>query len=112
MQTTNYQCISTLFEEQAAKTPELSAVEFNGVSLSYAELNQRANQLARFLLSKNIQPETPIGLSLERSLEMVVGILGILKARAAYLPLDPAYPAGNLPAATSPPARIAAAGRA
>lgn len=96
MNPTNYLCLSKLFEEQVARTPSINAVEFNGESLTYLELNQRANQLARRLLAKGVTLETPVGLCIERSIEMIVGLLAILKARAAYLPLDPAYPEGKL----------------
>ena len=88
--------ISKSFEEQVRRTPSLAAVEFKTDSLTYHELNQRANQLARFLLSKGVRPEMPIGLCLDRSLDMIVGVLGILKAGAAYVPLDPAYSEGRL----------------
>lgn len=96
MKPENLRCLSELFEEQVERTPLLNAVIYDNKSLTYQELNQRANQLAYFLIKKGVQPETPVGISLERSLEMIVGILGILKAQAAYLPLDPAYPKNNL----------------
>jgi len=90
-------CFHHLFEKQAGKTPEAVAVLFENRQLSYRELNRRANQLAHYL-SKNfgVGPDTLVGICLERSLEMVVGLLGILKAGAAYVPLDPAYPAERL----------------
>ncbi|WP_350307859.1 AMP-binding protein, partial [Photorhabdus viridis] len=65
-------------------------------SLSYGELNRRANRLAHHLLALGVQPDDRVAICVERSLEMVVGLLGILKAGAAYLPLDPAYPAERL----------------
>jgi amino acid adenylation domain-containing protein len=88
--------ISKRFEEQVRLTPSLSAVEFKTDSLTYHELNQRANQLARFLLSRGVGTEMPIGLCLDRSFEMILGIFGILKAGAAYVPLDPTYSESRL----------------
>jgi amino acid adenylation domain-containing protein len=85
-----------LFEEQAAETPEAAALVFEDRSLTYSELNARANQLARYLRRQGVGAETRVGLCLERSLEMVVGLLAILKAGAAYLPLDPSYPRERL----------------
>ena len=85
-----------LFESQAALTPEASAVVFEDQSLTYAELNARANCLAHYLRAKGVESEVLVGLCVERSLEMVVGVLGILKAGGAYLPLDPDYPQSRL----------------
>ncbi|HEY0602196.1 MAG TPA: amino acid adenylation domain-containing protein, partial [Herpetosiphonaceae bacterium] len=82
-----------LFEEQAARTPDAIAVVFEDRRLSYRELNTRANQLARYLQRLGVQPESHVAICLDRSIEMVVGLLGILKAGAAYLPFDPNYPA-------------------
>jgi amino acid adenylation domain-containing protein len=83
--------VQDLFEEQAARTPDAIAVMAGGRSLSYRELDRRANQLAHQLRELGVGTETVVGLCLERSLEMVVGILGILKAGGAYLPLDSEY---------------------
>ncbi|WP_145956931.1 non-ribosomal peptide synthetase, partial [Xenorhabdus miraniensis] len=88
--------IHGLFEQQAECTPDATAVVFEGQSLSYRELNRRANQLAHHLLALGVQPDDRVAICTERSLEMVIGLLGILKAGAAYLPLDPAYPAERL----------------
>ena len=85
-------CVHQLLEAQARRTPEAVAVEFGESSLDYAELNLRANQLARLLQQQGVTRESLVGVCLERSLEMVVALLGILKAGAAYVPLDPAYP--------------------
>ena len=85
-----------LFEAQVEKTPDAVAVVFEDQRLSYRELNQRANQLAHMLISRGVGPEEVVGICLERSLEMVVGLLGVLKAGAAYLPLDPDYPKERL----------------
>ena len=85
-----------LFEEQAAKTPSALAVEFAGEQLTYAELNERANQLARHLRSLRVGPESLVGICIERSNEMVIGLLAILKAGGAFVPLDPAYPPQRL----------------
>jgi amino acid adenylation domain-containing protein len=85
-----------LFEAQVERTPEAVAVVYEGRSLTYAELNGRANQLARHLSDKGIGPDQLVGICVERSLAMVVGLLGILKAGGAYVPLDPRYPTGRL----------------
>lgn len=85
-----------LFEMQAARTPDLVAVTCEGSSLSYDELNRRANQLANYLIAMGVGPEVPVGVFLERSLEMVIAIYGIVKAGGAYVPLDPEYPADRI----------------
>ncbi|MDZ8228016.1 amino acid adenylation domain-containing protein, partial [Nostoc sp. ChiVER01] len=90
------QCIHQLFEAQVERTPDAVAVVFADQNLTYAQLNQRANQLAHYLQKLDVKPEMPIGICVEPSLEMIVGLLGILKAGAAYLPLDPAYPQQRL----------------
>ena len=90
------QCLHRLFEEQAARTPEATAVTFEGERLSYAELDARADLLARHLRRLGVGPESRVGIMQERSAEMVVSILGVLKAGGAYVPLDPAYPAERL----------------
>lgn len=89
-------CIHHLFEAQVEKTPEATAVQFDNQQLTYQELNQQANQLAKHLQGLGVGPETIVGICVERSLEMVVGLLGILKAGGAYLPLDPNYPLERL----------------
>jgi len=81
-----------LFEEQVEKTPNAVAVEFENQKLTYKELNHRANQLAHYLQKQGVKPEVLVGICVERSLEMVVGLLGIMKAGGAYLPIDSAYP--------------------
>jgi amino acid adenylation domain-containing protein len=88
--------IHELFEAQAARTPEAMAVEYEGRQLNYRELNARANQVAHYLARHGVGPEVVVGICVERSLEMVVGVLGILKAGGAYVPLDPDYPAARL----------------
>jgi amino acid adenylation domain-containing protein len=90
------QCIHQLFEAQVECTPEAIAVVFAQEQLTYGELNRRANQLAHYLRARGVGPEVRVGLCLERSLEMVIGLLGILKAGGAYVPLDPAYPPERL----------------
>jgi amino acid adenylation domain-containing protein/FkbM family methyltransferase len=85
-------CAHELFEAQAMLTPEAVAIVYEGQELSYGELNRRANQLAHHLMRWGVGPETVIGLYLERSPEMMIGLLGILKAGGAYLPLNPRYP--------------------
>jgi amino acid adenylation domain-containing protein len=85
-------CIHELFEATVERTPEAVAVVFEGEQLTYRELNARANQLAHYLQERGVGPEVLVGICVERSLEMIVGLLGILKAGGAYVPLDPAYP--------------------
>ena len=85
-----------LFEEQVERTPQAVAVSFEQEQLTYAELNARANRLAHYLRAQGVGPEAPVALCLERSVEMVVAILGVLKAGGAYIPLDPANPAERL----------------
>jgi amino acid adenylation domain-containing protein len=85
-------CIHQLVEAQVALAPDAIAVVFEDQSLTYRELDQRANQLARYLQAQGVGAEVLVGICVERSLEMVIGVLGILKAGGAYLPLDPAYP--------------------
>jgi amino acid adenylation domain-containing protein len=97
--TTNYpkdKCIHQLFEEQVEKTPDAIAVVFEDQQLTYRELNNKANQLAHYLRKQDVGPEAMVGICIERSLEMVICVLGILKAGAAYVPLDPAYPKERL----------------
>jgi amino acid adenylation domain-containing protein/non-ribosomal peptide synthase protein (TIGR01720 family) len=89
-------CIHELFEEQVERSPDAIAVVFEGEQLTYKELNQRANQLVGHLQRLGVGPEVLVGICVERSLEMVVGLLGILKAGGAYVPLDPAYPTERL----------------
>ncbi|RZU76658.1 amino acid adenylation domain-containing protein [Micromonospora kangleipakensis] len=85
-----------LVEEQVARTPDAVAVRFDGRSVSYAELNTMANRIAHRLLRAGVGPETLVGVCAERSVELVAGLLGVLKAGGAYLPLDPEYPADRL----------------
>jgi amino acid adenylation domain-containing protein len=89
-------CIHELFEAQVEKTPDAAAVVFKQDRMTYRELNARANQAAHRLISMGVGPEVVVGICLERSLEMVVSLLGILKAGGAYLPLDPDYPEQRL----------------
>ncbi len=89
-------CIHELLEEQVEQYPNHLAVVYEGVSLSYAELNKRSNQLAHYLIAHGVTPETFVGLYIERSLEMIVGLFGILKAGGVYVPMDPNYPAVRL----------------
>jgi amino acid adenylation domain-containing protein len=85
-------CLHELFELQAELNPDRTAVVFKEEQLSYEELNQRANQLARHLRNLGVGPEVLVGICVERSMEMLIGVLGVLKAGGAYVPLDPAYP--------------------
>src|SRR3990172_5937896 len=89
-------CIHELFEAQVERTPEAIAVVFEDKQLTYSELNARANQLAHHLRALGVWPEVLVGIYMERSLEMVVGLLGILKAGGAYVPLDLTYPKERL----------------
>ncbi|RCJ32144.1 non-ribosomal peptide synthetase [Nostoc punctiforme NIES-2108] len=89
-------CIHQLFEEQSVSTPDAVAVVFENQQLTYHQLNCRANYLAHYLQSLGIKPDTLVAICVERSIEMVVGLLGILKAGGAYVPLDPEYPTERL----------------
>jgi amino acid adenylation domain-containing protein len=89
-------CIHQLFEAQVEQTPDAVAVIFKDQQLTYRELNAKANQLAHHLQALAVKPETLVGICVERSLEMIVGLLGILKAGGAYVPIDPAYPSERI----------------
>jgi amino acid adenylation domain-containing protein len=86
------QCVHELFEEQVGRSPNAIAVQYEDVSLSYIELNRQANQLGHYLRKLGVGPEVRVGICLERSLDMVVAVMGVLKAGGAYVPLDPGYP--------------------
>ncbi len=89
-------CLHHLFEQQVARTPEKIALVFDGNEMTYRELDARANELANHLRGLGVGPEVLVGLLVERSLDMVVGLLGILQAGGAYVPLDPAFPENRL----------------
>ncbi|MBD0304901.1 MAG: AMP-binding protein, partial [Tolypothrix sp. T3-bin4] len=89
-------CIHQLFEQQVELTPDAVAVVYENQQLTYSELNAKANQLAHYLRSLGVKPEVKVGICVERSLEMVIGLLAILKAGGAYVPLDPNYPQQRL----------------
>ncbi|MBA5960964.1 amino acid adenylation domain-containing protein [Pseudomonas lactis] len=89
-------CVHQIIEAQVVRTPDAQAVGFAGESLSYAELNRRANRLAHRLRAAGVGPDVLVGVAVERSVEMVVGLLAVLKAGGAYLPLDPEYPRERL----------------
>jgi len=89
-------CIHQLFERQVELSPDAIAVVFEGRSFGYAELNERANQLASYLQFKGVKPDTLVGICVNRSLEMMVALLAILKAGGAYVPFDPNYPQARL----------------
>ncbi len=89
-------CIHVWFEKQVEYTPDRVAVVLGEQHITYNQLNQRANQLAHYLQKLRVEPEMPVGICVERSLEMIVGLLGILKAGGAYVPLDPKYPRSRL----------------
>ncbi len=89
-------CVHELFEEQAARTPDAAAVIFEAEQMTCRELNARANRLAHHLRRLGVKPETLVALFVERSLDALVGLLGVLKAGGAYVPLDPMYPRDRL----------------
>lgn len=89
-------CIHEIFEAQVAKTPDAPALSFQGQIYSYQELNRRANQLARYLQVAGVGPEMQVGVCLERSPQLLVALLAVLKVGAAYLPLDHTYPSGRV----------------
>jgi amino acid adenylation domain-containing protein/non-ribosomal peptide synthase protein (TIGR01720 family) len=91
-----YESLQQVFEWQVAQEPDAVALEFEGQETTYRELNQRANQIARYLRRHGVKEETLVGISLERSVEMIAGLLGILKAGGAYVPLDADYPRERL----------------
>jgi amino acid adenylation domain-containing protein len=92
----NDKCIHELFEAQVERSPDTVAVVFENEQLTYRELNGKANQVAHYLQAQGVGPEVLVGICVERSLEMIVGLLGILKAGGVYVPLDPAYPQDRL----------------
>ena len=100
-------CVHELVEAQVARTPDAIAVVCDGERLTYAELNARANRLAHHLRGLGARPDARVAICAERSLEMVVGLLGIFKAGGAYVPLDPGYPAERLAAMLKDSAPIA-----
>ncbi len=89
-------CLHELIEEQARRTPDATALAFENESLTYRELNERSDQLAAHLQGLGIGPESLVGICAERSLDMMVGLLGILKSGGAYVPIDPTYPAERI----------------
>ncbi len=89
-------CVHQLFEEQAHRTPEAPAVAFEDEELTYAELNSRVNRLARHLQGLGVGPDALVGVFMERSVDMLVTLLGIMKAGGAYVPLDPSYPKSRI----------------
>jgi amino acid adenylation domain-containing protein len=91
-----YKCIHQLFEEQAERAPDSVAIIFENQQLSYGDLNHRANQLAHYLRRQGVRTEARVAICLERSIEMIVGLLAVLKAGGAYVPLDPEYPKERL----------------
>lgn len=97
--TTDYpkdRCLHELFEAQVEQTPDAVALTFEDMQMTYRELNARSNQLAHYLRTLGVGPEVLVGICVERSLEMVIGLLGVLKAGGAYVPLDPEYPKERL----------------
>ncbi|SEO65898.1 amino acid adenylation domain-containing protein, partial [Duganella sp. CF517] len=88
--------VHRLIERRVLETPQSTALQFGAASLNYADMNRRANRLAHHLIKLGVRPDAKVGVALERSLDMVVGLLAVLKAGAAYVPLDPEYPAERL----------------
>ncbi|SFI44374.1 amino acid adenylation domain-containing protein [Nitrosomonas sp. Nm34] len=93
---TSVELVHRLIERQVRERPEATALIFGDIELSYAELNRRANRLAHHLIALGIKPESRVGIAVERSIDMIVGLLATLKAGGAYVPLDPAYPRERL----------------
>ncbi|WP_045857585.1 non-ribosomal peptide synthetase [Teredinibacter purpureus] len=89
-------CLHQLFEQQVARTPQATALVFNGETISYHALNTRANQLAHYLREQGVSPDSRVGICLDRGVELVVALWATLKAGGAYVPLDPSYPAQRL----------------
>ncbi len=89
-------CLHQLFEDQVERTPEAVAVSLNSNDITYGELNIRANQIAHYLQSMGVRPDTLVGICMDHSIDMIISILGILKAGGAYVPLDPGYPKKRL----------------
>jgi len=89
-------CIHHLFEQQVERTPQATALVFNGQSMTYTELNERANRLAHHLIESGAQPDSLVAICVERSFALIIGVLAILKAGGAYVPLDPAYASDRL----------------
>src|SRR5262249_14406369 len=90
------QCIHELFEGQVERTPDRTALIFDAQTLTYSDLNLRANRLAHHLMEQGVRPDSRVGICVERGIPMLEGILAILKAGGAYVPLDPQYPAQRL----------------
>ncbi|WP_154618414.1 AMP-binding protein, partial [Pseudomonas syringae] len=90
------QTVHGLFEEQVQRTPDALAVLHGEQRLSYRELNERANRLAHYLRKQGVRPDSRVAICVERGIDMVVGLLAILKAGGGYVPLDPAYPADRI----------------
>ncbi|KZN67971.1 non-ribosomal peptide synthetase [Pseudoalteromonas luteoviolacea] len=88
----NDECLHSLFEDMARTKPDALALRYNGDAISYRELNEKSNKVARYLQSQNIEPETPIAICLDRSFELIIAILGVLKAGGCYVAIDPSYP--------------------
>ncbi|MBE1556816.1 non-ribosomal peptide synthetase [Sporosarcina limicola] len=95
-QYSNQKCLHHLFEDQVVLNPEGIAIVFNGNTMTYRELNQRANAIARHLKQQGIGPDVPVGIHLQKSFDMVIAVLGVLKAGGVYVPLDPNYPKDRL----------------
>jgi amino acid adenylation domain-containing protein len=89
-------CVHELFEAQAQQKPDFPAATYDGTQITYQKLNERANRIAHYLRRKGVGPETLVGIYMERSLDIITTVLGVLKAGGAYLPLDPTYPRERL----------------
>ena len=104
--------VPELFEQQAARTPDAPAVLSAAAELTYGELNARANQLARYLITLGAGPERLVAIAMPRSAEMIVALLAVLKSGAAYVPVDPGYPPGRRPSCSPTPRRRSRSPRA
>src|SRR5215469_9497379 len=93
---TSGKCVHELLEASALRNPESVALQFEGASVTYRQLQEQSNRLARVLQKCSVGPEVRVGLCLERSIEMAVALLGILKAGGAYVPIDPAHGSGRV----------------
>jgi amino acid adenylation domain-containing protein len=90
------ECVHTMFEQQVAQTPDAIALVFEGQTLTYAQLNERANQVAHYLLRAGVGPDVRVGICMDRSLEMLIAVYGVLKTGGVYVPIDPYHPAERM----------------
>src|SRR5690242_9343735 len=89
-------CLAELFENQCSLTPDAIAVEFGSHRLTYSQLNKKSNQIANWMVAQGVQPDQMVGICAERSIDLISGILGIIKSGAAYVPFDASYPSDRI----------------